>query len=618
MKTSLRYPAACLVAGLLALVLAGCSMAGARQVPSIEDLLTPAVVPTRPPDELAPPMPPDVMRGAVIYAEKCAACHGETGMADGPRAAQVREQGSLVPRISDPDRQRVVEPRAWFDLISQGRIERLMPGFAGSLSPQDRWDVLAYVWALGVSQDTLQRGQAIYTQQCESCHGAQGRGDGPQAGGSAMASFSDPRWLAETSLSRIMRSVSASSEIADHLRAGLGLDDDVERLAVAQYVRSFGYAYASPDDARAVASMADMGDGVLTFVAENRTPGGATPTGLPVTLRVYGPDSEVLSRTAPLDDVGVVVFSDLPVQPDYFYQPEMIYEGAKFFAAPAQFTETRAITGVLPVYEVTADPSVIRISELHFFVQSVRDGFITMVEFYLFDNTSDRAYISQAGEAGQAGAAQTRSVRVSLPAEATNLRFDGPGLGQRFVRVGGDIYDMDAVGPGVRSASITMLYDVPYRGSRAFERNVYYDLGRWDVLLPESELRVLGLVDRGAQQMTSGSIRLFEPAELSVTAGGAARFELAGQPRGTPVSGDDGRAIALGLIGLAVALALAYLLMWRAKRATVDKAALAGERQRLLYAIAELDQQREAGRIKESVYQKRRASLKEQLRDIWE
>ena len=604
MKTLLRYPVACMAAGLLALVLAGCSMAGARQLPSVEDLLTPAVLPTRPAEELAPPAPPDAARGAVIYASKCAACHGDAGLADGPRAAQVREQGSLVPRLSNPDTQRAAEPRAWFDLISQGRIERLMPGFSGSLTPQERWDVLAYVWALGAPDDVIQAGHALYAQHCQSCHGPQGQGDGPQAGATPMPSFADPRWLAETSLNEMARGMSAGAA-----HAALNLDD-AQRLSLAHYIRAFGYAYANPADVRV---QANTGDGVLTFTAVNRTPGGATPAGLPVTLRVYGPDSEVLSRTASLDDAGVVVFADLPVKPDYFYQPEVIYQGAKFFAAPAQFTETRAITGVLPVYEVTTDPSVIRISELHFFVQSVRDGFITMVEFYLFDNTSDRAYISQAGATGQ-----TRSVRVSLPAEATNLRFDGPGLGERFVRVGNDIYDMDAVGPGVRSASITMLYDMPYRGERVFERQVYYDLARWDVLMPEMDLRAAGLVDRGVQQMSSGGIRLFEPAELSVAAGGAARFELAGQPRGAPTPGDDGRAIALGLIALAIALALGYLLIWRTRRASLDEAALASQRQRLLEAIVELDQRHQAGEIKESAYQRQRAGLKKRLREIWE
>jgi len=604
MKTLLRYPVACMAAGLLALVLAGCSMAGARQLPSVEELLTPAVLPTRPAEELAPPAPPDAARGAIVYASKCVACHGDAGLADGPRAAQVRQQGGLVPRLSNPDTQRAAEPRAWFDLISQGRIQRLMPGFAGSLSAQERWDVLAYVWALGAPADMMQAGQALYAQHCQSCHGPQGRGNGPQAGATPMPSFADPRWLAETSLNEMARGMSAGAA-----HAALNLDD-AQRLSLAHYIRAFGYAYANPADVRV---QANTGDGVLTFTAVNRTPGGATPAGLPVTLRVYGPDSEVLSRTASLDDAGVVVFADLPVKPDYFYQPEVIYQGAKFFAAPAQFTETRAITGVLPVYEVTTDPSVIRISELHFFVQSARDGFITMVEFYLFDNISDRAYVSQGGAAGQ-----TRSVRVSLPADATNLSFDGPGLGERFVRVGDDIYDMDAVAPGVRSASITMLYDVPYRGGRVFERQVYYDLARWDVLMPEMDLRAAGLVDRGVQQMSSGGIRLFEPAELSVAAGGAARFELAGQPRGAPTPGEDGRAIALGLIALAIALALGYLLIWRTRRATLDETALADQRQRLLQAIVELDSRRDAGEIKESAYQRQRAGLKKRLREIWE
>ncbi len=609
MNISLRNLAVWPAVGLLVLMLAGCSMAGARQVPSIEMLLTPAVVPTRPPEELAPPAPPDVARGAAIYANKCAACHGDAGMADGPRAAQVRAQGSLVPRLSNIDTQRAAEPRVWFDLIGQGRIERLMPGFAGSLSAQERWDVLAYVWALGTPPEAIRQGQIIYEQQCAACHGLQGRGDGPQAAGRSMTSFSDPRWLADTSLNEMMRGMSAGNGTPADPHAALNLDD-AARLAVSHYIRTFGYTYANPDDVRV---QANVGDGLLTFVTANRTPGGQTPTGLPVTLRVYGPDNEVLSRTASLNSAGVVVFSDLPVQPDYFYQPEVIYEGAKFFAAPAQFTETRAITGVLPVYEVTTDPSVIRISELHFFVQSVRDGFITMVEFYLFDNISERAYISQAGDAQQ-----TRSVRVSLPAEATNLRFDGPGLGERFVRVGDDIYDTDAVGPGVRSSSITLIYDLPYRGGRVLERPVYYDVARWDVLMPESELRVEGLVDRGTQQMSSGAIRLFEPAALNVAAGGVVRFELAGQPRGAPTPGEDGRAVGAGLIALAAALALGYLLMWRARRATRDELALAGQRQRLLEAIAQLDQRHEAGQIKESAYRKRRAELKARLSEIWE
>ncbi|MCS7060160.1 MAG: cytochrome c [Anaerolineae bacterium] len=587
-----------------AAILAGCTMAGAQTRRPVEELLTPAVVPTRPAEELAPPAPPDVARGAVVYANKCAACHGDAGMADGPRAAQVRAQGGLVPRLTNIDTQRAVEPRAWFDLISRGRIERLMPGFAGSLSAQERWDVLAYVWALAATPETIREGQMIYSQQCAACHGAQGRGDGAQAGGQPMASFVDPRWLAETSLNEMMRAMSAGDA-----HANLNLNE-AQQLAAAQAIRTFGYVYA---DAQAVRVAANSGDGMLMFAAVNRTPGGAQPANLPVTLRVYNSEGEVFSRTERLDDRGVVTFTDLAVQSDYFYQPEIIYQGARFFAAPVQFTATRVLTDILPVYDVTTDTNAVTISELHIFVQDVRDGFITLVEFYLFDNLSDRAYVSQPGAAGQ-----TRSVKISVPKEALNLRFDGPGIGARFVREGDILYDMDAVGPGLRSSSITMIYDVPYQGSRLFERTVYYPVARWDVLIPEMDLRAVNLLDRGAQQLSSGSIRLFEPADLRVTAGAVLRFELAGQPRGAPVPGEDARAVAFGLIALAAALAAGYVLVWRTRRQVDDEAVVARERQRLLMAIAELDRQHEAGRLKDNAYRKRRAALKHQLRDIWE
>ena len=592
-----------MAAGLFVLLLASCSFAGSQSRRPVEELLTPAVVPTRPAGELAPPAPPSVMRGAALYATKCAACHGDTGQADGARAAQVRAQGSLVPRLANPDLQRAATPRAWFDLVTNGRIERLMPGFAGSLSAQDRWDVLSYVWALGVMTDSLQTGQPLYMQQCQACHGAQGEGDGPEAG-AAMASFADPTWLAETSLSQMAIDMARGDP---HKTVQL---DDAQRYAVADYIRTFGYEYADPADVRV---SANTGDGVLRYRAVNLTPGGATATDLPVTLRVYGPDSEVLSRTAPLDSTGVVTFASLPVQPDYFYQSEVIYQGARFFAAPVQFTDTRIISNMLPIHEVTTDPGVISISELHVFVQSAGEGMASIVEFYLFDNASDRAYVSQPGQAGQ-----SRSLRVSLPPDATNLRFDGPGIGSRFVQSGTLIYDLDAVGPGARSSSITMIYDVPYDGSRDFDRQVFYPVKRWDVLAPEGELRAPDLVDKGLQQTASGNIRLFEPAQLDVAAGGSVRFELAGQPRGAPAPGEDARAIGVGLVAIAVALGLGYFVLRRSRRAVSDEAVLAVERQKLLKAIAALDGQREAGKVNEADYQKKRAGLKDQLRDIWE
>lgn len=43
---------------------------------------------------------PDAAEGAVLYAEHCAACHGETGKGDGPSAAGMRPAPSDLTRIA--------------------------------------------------------------------------------------------------------------------------------------------------------------------------------------------------------------------------------------------------------------------------------------------------------------------------------------------------------------------------------------------------------------------------------------------------------------------------------------------------------------------------------------
>ena len=74
---------------LIALALASCG--------SLSEDITPppgSEMPTAPPTEPAsseqlvfPVLPPDPARGAPLYAEKCAPCHGSTGLGDGPDAA---------------------------------------------------------------------------------------------------------------------------------------------------------------------------------------------------------------------------------------------------------------------------------------------------------------------------------------------------------------------------------------------------------------------------------------------------------------------------------------------------------------------------------------------------
>jgi mono/diheme cytochrome c family protein/plastocyanin len=47
-----------------------------------------------------------------------------------------------------------------------------------SLTEQQRWDVVAYLWQLNTTKESLANGQRLYAQNCAACHGENGNGDG--------------------------------------------------------------------------------------------------------------------------------------------------------------------------------------------------------------------------------------------------------------------------------------------------------------------------------------------------------------------------------------------------------------------------------------------------------
>jgi mono/diheme cytochrome c family protein len=588
----------------LTLFLAGCTLASRPTLPTSE-LLTPAVLPTLTADgENAPLQLPDAGVGSAIYTEKCAACHGPAGKGDGPRAEQIRVQGKTVANLVDPSRQRAAVPRTWHDVISNGRIQNLMPGFSGSLNAQQRWDVQSHVWALGTTTQTLMTGSELYAQQCASCHGAQGE----TTFGPANLKLQSPNFLAEKALLDI-----AGGMVRGDAHKDVKLDD-AQRFAVADYTRALNYVFVDPAQQQ-VARVS--GDGTLIITATNGTPNGGSANGLPVLLRAYDQTSEVLSRTAMVSNAGVATFSELPRREDYFYQAELDFNDGRFYGPPMQFiSTTQTISEVLRVFETTTDAKDISIGEMHFFVQEIGEGTATIVEFYIFNNASDRAYIGEPAAGGR-----RHALRISVPKDAQNIRFDGLGLDQRFFREGDVIYDTEVVVPGQSAQQITLIYEVPYRNQRAFERQVFYPVANWDVLVPENAgagdpLKVIGLEDKGVQQTPNGNLSLF--AGQPVNANDALKWTLSGQPLGAPAQGADARAIGIGLIAFGVAVGMAYFLLSRARAVQKQVVSPVAERDLLLRQIALLDDAFAQGKMKEADYAARRAELKEQLRDVWD
>jgi len=97
-----------------------------------------------------PRQTPDLQRGAALYTEQCASCHGSTGDGAGPLAA-----GMDPPPVDFRDLERYSQRTLYglFNTITQGVADTGMQPY-DELSDEDRWALAFYVGQLATEQAT--------------------------------------------------------------------------------------------------------------------------------------------------------------------------------------------------------------------------------------------------------------------------------------------------------------------------------------------------------------------------------------------------------------------------------------------------------------------------------
>jgi len=120
----------------------------------------------------------DVAEGKAIYAQRCASCHGESGLGDGPAG---RGLNPAPPAVGTAELMHGQSPGLTYRVVSVGIAGTPMAGYAGTLTPQQRWNVVSYITSLRSTEAQRLEGEGLYTQRCASCHGATGAGDGAMA-----------------------------------------------------------------------------------------------------------------------------------------------------------------------------------------------------------------------------------------------------------------------------------------------------------------------------------------------------------------------------------------------------------------------------------------------------
>jgi mono/diheme cytochrome c family protein len=121
-----------------------------------------------------------VERGAELFVQNCAGCHGATGLADG-----------VVAEVLLPKPKNLAVTRFSANLLNQvlwnGKRGTTMPSWRG-LAQTDLEALAAFVLTLHQPAETdqpsteaLNRGNLVFQKNCAQCHGEKGEGNGPAA-----------------------------------------------------------------------------------------------------------------------------------------------------------------------------------------------------------------------------------------------------------------------------------------------------------------------------------------------------------------------------------------------------------------------------------------------------
>lgn len=116
----------------------------------------------------------DPSAGRVLYEANCASCHGAQGKGDGPQAAGLNPPPAPV---GDATAMIDATPALMYRIISVGIAGTSMAGWAANLSPDQRWNLVAYINSLRAPSNVAP-GQGLYLQRCAGCHGSLGASDG--------------------------------------------------------------------------------------------------------------------------------------------------------------------------------------------------------------------------------------------------------------------------------------------------------------------------------------------------------------------------------------------------------------------------------------------------------
>jgi mono/diheme cytochrome c family protein len=596
--------------GLTFLFLTACNLAGDVTPPPVlatqqAFLPEPAAPPSTsiPVDEPAsiaaispPEQIPDLMKGGLIYAEKCAPCHGDTGMGDGSMSGNLE----ITPaQLGATDIGRSAVPTEWYEIVTDGRMNRFMPPFS-SLSDSERWDVVGYALSLSTLHSELDHGEERYAELCADCHGEEGE---KVQGGETL---SDPAFMATLSLEDMAEVVAKGS---DTMPAFQGVIDEDDQWAIAAYIRSI----ATVGEFVEVVEEVDHQGEILRRITGSVITGTqemAIPENLEVALLAFDGDQPVLTETTTADRSGGFEFGGLEIVPGRIFGAFIEHEGVRYYSTAVHFLEDASIFELpIVVFESTHNQDNLEVERVHLVFDYVVEDLVNISELWLISNTGDTTIVSEEGSG---------ILEIPLPDGYQDLRLtDATSFAEPSI-TDDSVIVQDPILPG-ETLDLVFSFTLPYERSREFQQPMTIPASAIVVLTAEDAPEVLGegVEDQGVRDM--GGVRFRTYAIEPPAADEALAFDLSGRhPASASLMDSSNLVISIGLLGLAlvlVGIGWRYVGSRSPEKGEEPVIEMDANRDKgtLLHAIAALDDVFEAGEISEKEYKKQRSELKDEL-----
>jgi mono/diheme cytochrome c family protein len=655
---------------LLSVLLAACNFSLAEDITPPPNYVYPTPQPTL--GNLVPAEPPSPALGKAIFEVNCAPCHGTDGLGNGSKAGDLPVPVSAI-GLRDIASQS--NPTKWYTIITQGQMDRYMPPFIG-LSDAERWDALAYVYSLSNTTSQVSQGAALYKDLCAICHGTPGDSTSVLAAG-VKTNFSDPTFMSQATGLGLYQAIANGSSTDPKMQAFNSQMSESEIWAVTAYLRMASFDMSSavvaqaatatlepsktsvptanptqnttPEaatatlDATSLAAAPTVAATQIAATALTVTPdltttpeivtgtvsgqitngsGGKIPTDINIVLHGYINMSETINLTTTLKADGTYEFTDVPLQDGIAFIISMQVEGTVYNSDVATYDgTTTAFELPLTVYDVTIDTSSISADRMHIFFDFTNPGVVQVIEIYIISNSSNKAVVS-------AGAGQAVQTYI-LPEGATNLQFDSGEIGNPYIQTDNGFGDPTSILPGASSYQMLFAFDMAYGKKLEIKQPLNVAVGSVILMVPDGiKASSDQLTDGGLKDVQGKSYSMYTSSNLA--AGDTLTLTISGTASAattTPVSTSTTQTsvvIGLAILGAVLILAgLFFFLRGRSDRGEQDEEeagdendSLGDDSDRLMDAIASLDDQFKAGTLNEAAYKKRRAELKARLKEL--